>query len=90
MLLISKHNSDDTANGVTGACPGTCEDGSAFEFFQAKSSYQLDQDEAAIMNDIYSNGPVAAIFNVYYDLVCAYLLEKFTMVVLLQERCLRS
>ncbi len=56
-----------SASGSVPACPNSCKDGSKPTLYKAKSFKQLPGDENAIMNEIYTNGPVEAAFIVYRD-----------------------
>ncbi|GKT36627.1 cathepsin B, partial [Aduncisulcus paluster] len=53
--------------GIAPSCPSTCSDGTAMTHYKASSYYNVRSTETAIENEIYSNGPVEAAFNVYED-----------------------
>ncbi len=52
--------------GSVPACPSTCKDGAKATLYRSKAHRQIS-GEAAMMNELYTNGPIQAAFIVYRD-----------------------
>ena len=59
-----------SGNGKVPKCITTCKDGksvSISKYYSKRGSLFRLKNETAIMNEIYTNGPVEAVFRVYQD-----------------------